>query len=175
MLSNSTCKIENGKLLVKSSALAEIEGITQRTISNYRLRGIPTENQQWFDYVKVRKWLREQEGLIKTEEEGSDINWKQRQLIAETRLKEAKANKEELDFKKIKGETITIKKAQEGLFSFINHFRFYYTHLSNEIINKIESFVPKRDLHKVFVEIRDTIEDFVKGYIENLEGKRKGI
>lgn len=172
MLSNSTCKIENGKLLVKSSALAEIEGITQRTISNYRTRGIPTENQQWFDYVKVRKWLREQEGLIKIEEEGSDINWKQRQLIAETRLKEAKANKEELDFKKIKGETITIKKAQEGLFLFLNQFRFYYTHLSKDILNKIESFVPKRELHKVFVEIRDTVENFVKEYLKQIDKKK---
>ncbi len=172
MINSSTCKIENGRLLVKSSALAEIEGVTQRTISNYRTRGIPTENQQWFDYAKVRKWLREQEGVIKAEEEGSGINWKQRQLIADTRLKEAKADKEELDFKKIKGETIAIKKAQEGLLLFINQFRFYYTHLSKDIINKIESFVPKREVHKVFIDIRDTIENFVKGYMQQIDKKK---
>lgn len=172
MINNSTCKIENGKLLVKSSVLAEIEGVAQSTITNYRARGIPTENQQWFDYVKVRKWLRDQEIIISKNDGEENINWKQRQLIAETRLKEAKANKEELDFKKIKGETITIKKAREGLLSFINQFRFYYTHLSKDIMDKIENFIPKREARNIFVEIRDKIEDFVKGYIEQIDKKK---
>lgn len=174
-ITTSTCKIKDGKLFVKSSALAILEGVTSRTVRNYRQRGIPTEDNQWFDYAKVRKWLREQEGVIKAEEEDTNINWKQRQLIADTRLKQAKADKEELDLKRLKGETTTIKKAQEGLILFMTSFRFYYTHLSKDIMNKIESFIPKREAHNIFVEIRDTIEDFVKGYIDSLEKKRKGM
>lgn len=164
-ITNSTCKIENGRLLVKSSALALLEGISNRTIQHYRSQGIPTIDRYWFDYTEVRKWLKQQEGI----DENSSINWKQRQLIADTRLKEAKASKEELDIKKIKGEIITIKKAQEGLILFLNSFRVYYTHLAQDIMSKIEKYIPKQKANSLFMEIRNTIENFVKEYLITLE------
>lgn len=166
-ITDSTCKIKDGRLLVKSPALAVLENITNRTIQNYRKKGIPTVDQYWFDYVEVRKWLKEQEGIT-TEDENESINWKQRQLIADTRLKEAKASKEELDIQRIKGEIITIKEAQEGLVLFLNNFRVYYTHLAQDIMSKIEKYIPKQKANSLFTEIRKTIENFVKEYLVTL-------
>lgn len=171
-ITNSTCKIKDGKLFVKSSTLAILEGVTQRTINNYRQRGIPTEDQQWFDYAKVRKWLREQEGLIKIEEEDTNINWKQRQLIADTRLKQAKADKEELDLKILKNEVITINEAQKSLISFCENFKDYYINLPDKIMLKIQPFVSKREAFKIYKELQNDIENIVSEYIEELQEKK---
>ena len=171
-ITNSTCKIKDGKILVKSSALAIIEGVTQRTITNYRQRGIPTEDQQWFDYTKVRKWLREQEGVIKVEEEDTNINWKQQQLIADTKLKKAKAEKEELDLKMLKNEVITINEAQKSLILFCENFKDYYMNLPDKIMLRIQPFVSKREAFNIYKDLRDDIENIVNEYIEQLKEKK---
>lgn len=168
----STCKIKDGKLFVKSSALAIIEGVTQRTITNYRQRGIPTEDQQWFDYAKVRKWLREQECVIKKEEEGSNINWKQQKLIADTKLQKAKAEKEELDLKMLKNEVITISEAQKSLISFCENFKDFYMNLPDKIMLRIQPFVSKREAFNIYKDLRNEIENIVNEYIEQLEKKK---
>lgn len=171
-ITDSTCKIKDGKLFVKSSALAILEGVTQRTITNYRQRGIPTEDQHWFDYAKVRKWLREQEGVIKEEEEGTGINWKQQQLIADTKIKKAKAEKEELDLKMLKNEVITITEAQKSLISFCENFKDFYTNLPDKIMLKIQSFVPKREAFGIYKDLQSTIEQTVNEYIIQLKEKK---
>lgn len=168
----STCKIKDGKLFVKSSALAILEGVTQRTITNYRQRGVPTEDQQWFDYAKVRKWLREQEGVIKKEEGDTGINWKQQQLIADTKLKKAKAEKEELDLKILKDEVITITEAQKSLISFCENFKDYYMNLPDKIMLRIQPFVSKREAFNIYKDLQKTIEQIVNEYINQLKEKK---
>lgn len=171
-ITNSNCKIKDGRLFVKSSALAIIEGVTQRTITNYRQRGIPTEDQQWFDYVNVRKWLREQDGVIKKEEEDTGVNWKQQQLIADTKLKKAKAEKEELDLKILKDEVITITEAQKSLISFCENFKDFYMNLPDKIMLKIQSFVSKREAFGIYKDLQNTIEQTVNEYINQLKEKK---
>ena len=98
--------------------------------------------------------------------------WYQKQLIADTRLKQAKADKEELDLKRLKNEVITINEAQKSLISFCENFKDYYMNLPDKIMLKIQPFVSKREAFKIYKELQNDIENIVSEYIEELQEKK---
>lgn len=172
MLSDSNVKLKDGRLLVKTGALAELEGVSLHTIRRWALNGMPHMPRAWFDYAECRKWISENKtGGGVPEEEG--VNWKASMLVAEARLKMAKAEKEELELARIKGETVTTREMRKSLVDFMQGFKAYFLNLPDELMHSFEQYIPKRDAFKVFDKVKTKIDSFINDYIEKIEsGKR---
>lgn len=167
MIDSSNCKIQDGKLLVKSAVIAELEGVTTKTIRSYREQGMPGLPQAWFDYLECRAWIKQFKQKDIQDDRG--INWKAEMQIAEARLKRAKAEREEIELRKLKNETITIKEAKKDLLLFLNSLKNYLINLPESLMHIFEQYIPQREAFGVFEGVRKKIDDTINGYIEKLE------
>lgn len=105
MATKQIAKFINGKLCVTTSALSEILGVTQQTLSFWESQGCPKEARGWWSPRDVLIW----KGLItptgaKTEEEAGELSLTRKKLAAEAKLKEQKANEAEFKNAIARGE-----------------------------------------------------------------------
>jgi hypothetical protein len=96
MVGKQFAKYVNGKPCLTTTALSEVLGITQQTLSLWESQGCPKEARGWWSLRDVLTW----KGLItptgvKSEEQAKETSFLTKKLSAEARLKEQKADEAE--------------------------------------------------------------------------------
>lgn len=150
MANKQFAKYVNGKPCMTTTALSEVLGITQQTLSLWESQGCPKESRGWWSLKDVLTW----KGLItpsgvKNEEQAKETSLNQKKLAAETKLKEQKADEAEYKNAIVRGEYIRKEDITAELQRFFIVLKRSMLGYSRRIATELSAFVDPSEARRM--------------------------
>lgn len=150
MASKQFAKYVNGKPCMTTTALSEVLGITQQTLSLWESQGCPKETRGWWSLKDVLTW----KGLItpsgvKSEEQAKETSLIQKKLAAETKFKEQKADEAEFKNDIARGEYILKEEVTAELQRFFIILKRSMMGYSRRIATELSAFVDPSEARRM--------------------------
>jgi hypothetical protein len=144
--------------------LAKSYGISERTLRRYEDAGVDIENAQAV--------TDHQQGLSKSATVTDDDKTLRREkLVAETRYKQAQAERAELLLKESKGLLVSIEDVEEALLFIANKVKVQLTRLENELPPQLEG-LSANGMQPIIREKRESILEFLAHEFDELAKAR---
>lgn len=150
MASKQFAKYVNGKPCMTTTALSDVLGITQQTLSLWESQGCPKEVRGWWSLKDVLTW----KGLItpsgvKSEEQVKEISMISKKLAAETKFKEQKADEAEFKNDIARGEYILKEEVTAELQRFFIILKRSMMGYSRRIATELSAFVDPSEARRM--------------------------
>lgn len=127
------CVTDDDRILLSTSKLAEVMGVSIKTIGVWEQKGLSKERRGWWDIAKAIAWRNGQNGppVIANKME------------AETRLKIAKASLAELELQLKNGELIPLSIVNERLGTLFSEIRTSFLSIGDYIMAETYTQYPE--------------------------------
>lgn len=157
---SSAVKEDNGKILISTSALVDVLGVSRRTLINWEEQGCPKATRGWWPLGEVLKWR----GLVgnsgpKTSGQVDEASLKEQKLKFETRLKQLQSESMELKNAINQGDYIGREEIINELSRFFITLKRSLSGLSGKITTEIGSYVDSTTARSIEKMLKDTIND----------------
>ena len=146
-------------MIVNKRELADIFGVTERTIGNWSENGLKydiKDGKKIYDTVKAIKWYIDYKRPLEVDLENMSLD------EADLRLKIAREKNLQLDIQKKKGQLIDVDKVDEILSNvasiMINNLRQMVIRLPKNIQKRVDNAI-KETIHKIKEEIQNWLSN----------------
>lgn len=128
------------RLFLRSSQVCKLFDISDRTLSTWTARGAPQYKRGWWDLAALIDWRIKEAGL--GEEDGGTTNEAKR-LNADARLKEVKADIEEMRLERMLERFIPVELVEEELSSCFANARSAMLRIGEKVFTELYSQYPE--------------------------------
>ncbi|TYQ14772.1 UNVERIFIED_CONTAM: hypothetical protein Cloal_1150 [Acetivibrio alkalicellulosi] len=156
-------KTINGKICLRTSAMVDILGITQQTLSLWDDQGCPKAARGWWSIKDVLAW----KGLLPggdTEEDQEKISLAQKKLEAEIKFKASKAEESEFKNAVLQGEYVKKEDVTDELQRFFVVLKRSMISYSRIVATEVSGYVDAITTRR----IENLIKDSTMGALEQI-------
>lgn len=149
---------DDGKVLTSSNRLCSLLEISDKTLTNWKRKGLPQHSRGWWDLQQVMKWR----GMIQSGDDPAakkSENLQQKKLVAEVAYKEAQAELTIIKTDLANGKYIDRETVEAELTRFFMVFKKSAMSLSRKLSNIVGGYVEPIEARRVEKELSDTIND----------------
>lgn len=148
---------DDERLLLNTSHVAHIMGVSASTIGQWEAKGCPKEKRGWYDIRKVIAWRGRAVGIPGGPTAMAD------KMEADTRLKVARAAMAEQELKVKNGELISAKVVEDGLSEIFSNLKASMLGIADHVMTEIYSQYP--DLAP---QVRRLIDGYIRAALKDV-------
>lgn len=128
------------KLIVRSSQVCKIFGISDRTLSTWTARGAPQYKRGWWDLAVLIEWRIKSAGFGRTD--GGTTN-EAKKLNADARLKEVKADIEEMRLERMMERLVPLEMVEEEMTACFANARSGLLRIGEKVFTELHAQYPE--------------------------------
>jgi phage terminase Nu1 subunit (DNA packaging protein) len=161
----------DGRTLIQTNKMAEWLNVSQRQLQTWGKAGAPREERGWWDIKAMLIWR----GVASTQGESNGLADK---LNADVKLKQLKAQNEELKYKELTGELIPLSFVEERVSKVFAATRISFMGMGNRIMSKIFTLYPELAVEckrMIEIEVRETCKEISETGLFQRPAKKKMV
>ena len=159
----------DGRVLVATNMMAEWLNVSPRHLQTWGKAGAPREERGWWDVKAVLKWR----GVASTQDSTNGLADK---LTADVKLKQLKAQTEEMKFKEMAGELIPLSLVEERVSKLFANIRIDLMDMGNRMMGKVFTLYPELAVEckrMIEIEVRESCKKISEAGLYERPAKRK--
>lgn len=161
----------DGRTLIQTNMMAKWLNVSPRQLQTWGKAGAPREERGWWDVQAMLLWR----GVASTQSESNGLADK---LDADIKLKQIKAQNEELKYRELAGELIPLSLVEERVSKVFANMRVSFMDMGNRIMGKIFTLYPELAVEckrMIEIEVRETLKDLSENGLFDRPTKKKVV
>ena len=156
---------KSGKLLLSTTAMVEVMGITRQGMAAWVKDGCPKSAMGWYPVADVLRWrgLVGGQGIVRTESDLGNMAFKERKMKADAKMRELQTVIQAYKVSELKGELVKTDEVQKELAELFSSLKQSLVHIGHRIATVLNSTHPE-----VAYECKQVVDDEIAKSLEKL-------